>query len=1192
MLKHLLRKEHRMSRALSVAVLFIAACAVSAGAAVVERTAHDQMVIDLTFESRQFSFERVDGFDLIRADGMACLAEEGAPALPRCPVHVAVPYNTRVTDVHIESIREVELAGRFNILPTQPPTVLGAVPARWVDGDPAIYADNAHYPMQLLGGVTQGFMGNSRILSFYVAPLRYNPITGSMMLVEEMEVVVELKDSRPERPVRRDAGETDPVTRMVRGMVSNPRDVSSFATDLAPAAPTALPPAYFEYVIVTQDSLVASFAPLVEWKTQKGVPATCVTLQYIQANYTGANDAEMIKAFIVDAYQNWGTSYILMGGDTELITSRWAYAMDCEMGVTGNRIRADLFFSDLDNLWNDNEIAPYGEVADNVDMYPDVFVGRAPANSIADAATFVDKVLLYEKNPPADYALKMMMAGEVLWADPFTDASIGLDAIDEECVPPRFDPILKLYQTSGNESPETVIAGMNDGQNFIIHDGHCFWYVMGAGDGSIFTQDADSLINYPRNFIITSIGCWPAAIETDCIAEHMLNNPFGGCVAFIGNSRYGWGSPGNPGFGYSDYFQHELVRRIFVEEDVHIGFAHGLAKARYVPFAGGENVFRYCEYQYNLLGDPEMRLWTDEPREFDIDLPADVMGTSGGLRVVASDSWGACEGAVVCVTNGGDVYLTGTTDISGSVEFTVNTASPESLLVTVSGYNHLPVQTRVNVVNQGVHLAWTGCQVSDGADGKANPGETATLAVTVKNYGTEDGAGVSGLLHSGDALCTVTDSTAYYGTVEAGGEATGDGFEVSLDSTFENGDVVMLELTLTDTLLNVWTVDLPIVIAAPVLEVTSYGIDELVGDGDFIIEPGEQILVTLQVSNTGLTYASATASASASDPYLSVEDSVAASGTIDAGSSGFTLHKLSVSGGAPEPYVGIVTVDLEASDGSSFTDTIYINVGDLWFAEDCEAGEADWTRAGEPDLWHLSSYRAHSGSYSWHYGIDSTHVYPRNANSNITSLSLMAGEENRLSFWYWYDLTTYGSDGVYVVIHAGGIADTVEFIGSGGALNNPPQEPLNISSDWVEWSTDLVELVPGDSVRIEFAFYSDGSDEAEGVYIDDIALRSRTPEKTGVGDVAGGASRDVLAILPNPVYEEVRIMMAPHAAALSLSIYDVEGRLVTELRKPAGAHSVSWNLKDSGGRRVAPGIYLAKVKGDAYSTSRKIVVLR
>lgn len=1187
-----LGKEHEMSRTAFLVVFFVAIFVACAGAAVVRHIAQDEMVIDLAFEGHQFSFEMVDGYDLIRADGMAMLPEEGAPALPRCPVHIAVPYDARIADVRVEGFREVEFAGRLNILPTQPPTILGSAPARWVEGDPAIYASNTFYPVELLHGVREGFMGNSRILSFYVSPLRWNPITGSMVLVAEMRISVSLEVARPSRPVRRASGRRDPIASMAKRIVYNPGDVGRFAPESSLTAPTQLPAGDFEYVIITVDSLVPSFEPLIEWKTEKGVPATCVTTEWIEANYAGGNIQEMCKAFIIDAYQTWGTAWFLMGAAAGLVPSRTCYAMDAEQGIAGNKIRSDLFYSDLDNYWNDDGVNPYGEVEDSVDMYPDVFVGRAPANNIADVMTFVDKTLLYEKNPPADYALEMLMTGDILWSDPFTDAGIGLDMIDEDCVPPRYDPILKLYQAQGNETRESVLAAMCDGQNYYFHDGHCFWYVMGAGEGSIYIDDADTVSNYPRNSILNSIGCWPAALDYSCIAEHLINNPGGGCVAFIGNSRYGWGSPGNPGFGYSDKFQYEFARRVFVEEDVHLGLAHALAKVPFVPFAGSENVYRYCEYQLNLLGDPEMPLWTDEPLAVDVDLPENVMATDGGLRVVVSDVHGACDGAMVCVTNGDDVYLRAESDLSGSAEFTVNTASPESLLVTVSAYNHIPLQAKVNVVTEGVHLAFTDCQVVDGADEMANPGETVVLDVTVKNYGTEDGEGVSGLLHSADALCTVIDSTVYYGLVQAGQEVHSGSFEVSLDNGLENGDVVMLELTLTDTLMNVWTVDLPLLVAAPVLEVASYGIHEIVGDGDFIIEPGEEIVITLQILNSGLTYATATANASTIDPYFSVTDSMTATGNIDAGSWGSTLHRLSVSGGAPEPHVGLVTVDLEASDGSSFTDSIYVSVGDLWFADDCEMGDSNWTRAGSPDLWHLSPYRAHSGTYSWYFGDEAAHIYPNNADGSITSVKLTAGEENTLSFWYWYNLTTYGSDGVYVIVHALGEADTVEFIGAGGALNNPPQEPLNIHCSWVEWSIELPDLIPGDSVRVEFSFYSDSIDRAEGVYLDDIAFRSWTPDITGVGDAAGELAHGVLGVLPNPVCGRARILMAPRSAAVALTIYDVEGRFISELVKPAGAGSVSWDLRDAAGRPVAPGIYLAKIKGDAYSSTRKIVVLR
>jgi hypothetical protein len=61
---------------------------------------------------------------------------------------------------------------------------------------------------------------------------------------------------------------------------------------------------------------------------------------------------------------------------------------------------------------------------------------------------------------------------------------------------------------------------------------------------------------------------------------------------------------------------------------------------------------------------------------------------------------------------------------------------------------------------------------------------------------------------------------------------------------------------------------------------------------------------------------------------------------------------------------------------------------------------------------------------------------------------------------------------------------------------------------------------------------------------------------------------------------------------IAIDIFTVEGRLVASVEKPADVPAVTWDLTDAGGARVAPGIYLAKARGDAYPYSSKIVVLK
>jgi len=364
---------------------------------------------------------------------------------------------------------------------------------------------------------------------------------------------------------------------------------------------------------------------------------------------------------------------------------------------------------------------------------------------------------------------------------------------------------------------------------------------------------------------------------------------------------------------------------------------------------------------------------------------------------------------------------------------------------------------------------------------------------------------------------------------------------------------------------------------------------DLMGDGDWIAEPGETIVITLEISNTGLTQGSPTVQASTADPYFTVEDSVTNAGEIAAGAAGHSLHKLVVSPGCPAAYVGEIEINMACPGGYAFADTVYVSVGDLAFNDDCESGEGIWTHGGTPDLWHLSAYRSHSGSSSWYFGNEGTHTYVSSASSSLTSQGLTAGEESRLSFWYWYDFTTYGVDGIYVILLRNSVPDTLDYIGSGGALN--------IVSRWVKWESPL-DVTPGDAVAVRFVFKSDGSDVAEGIYLDDVALSSMIPARTGVDGGDGTPAGLPFTVSPNPADGRMAFAFAfaEGGARALIDIYDVAGRRVVCLVKPAGSHSAFWNLQAGNGARVAPGIYLATMRDAGYTSSRraivKLVVLR
>ncbi|GAJ05245.1 unnamed protein product, partial [marine sediment metagenome] len=50
-----------------------------------------------------------------------------------------------------------------------------------------------------------------------------------------------------------------------------------------------------------------------------------------------------------------------------------------------------------------------------MDMYSDVYVGRASVYNVSMAQNFIYKVLTYEKNPPTDYIKRLMLPTAILW---------------------------------------------------------------------------------------------------------------------------------------------------------------------------------------------------------------------------------------------------------------------------------------------------------------------------------------------------------------------------------------------------------------------------------------------------------------------------------------------------------------------------------------------------------------------------------------------------------------------------------------------------------------------------------------------------------------------------------------------------------------------------------------------------------
>jgi len=91
----------------------------------------------------------------------------------------------------------------------------------------------------------------------------------------------------------------------------------------------------------------------------------------------------------------------------------------------------------------------------------------------------------------------------------------------------------------------------------------------------------------------------------------------------------------------------------------------------------------------------------------------------------------------------------------------------------------------------------------------------------------------------------------------------------------------------------------------------------------------------------------------------------------------------------------------------------------------------------------------------------------------------------------------------------------------------------------------------------------------------------------------------VLAITgnhPNPFNPSTSIEFTlPRAGSVRLGIFNQSGQLVRELVNggmTAGTHTEMWNGKDSRGRLVSSGIYIARLAMDGGTVTRKLTLMK
>jgi len=243
------------------------------------------------------------------------------------------------------------------------------------------------------------------------------------------------------------------------------------------------------------------------------------------------------------------------------------------------------------------------------DILPDVNIGRIPVKNVAEAEASIEKIKAYESSPSA------------LWKKSFLFISGGFDFLEQSQFgqqssilrnqyvfpAPTFGSAVTLNKSTGGyvegEHRQEMLDTMNDGVcwvNFIGHAGSRTWDLM------FHDVDIEALDNSPRFPFITSMTCHTGRFaEPNQVAfgEHFLTAENKGAIGFMGTS--GWG------YSYEDYsFLCKIFPAALSDTMRYLSEIINVAKVRLWENAAENVQIRDMMYQYNLLGDPAIKLAT------------------------------------------------------------------------------------------------------------------------------------------------------------------------------------------------------------------------------------------------------------------------------------------------------------------------------------------------------------------------------------------------------------------------------------------------------------------------------------------------------------------------------------------------------------------------------------------------------
>lgn len=322
----------------------------------------------------------------------------------------------------------------------------------------------------------------------------------------------------------------------------------------------------YDMVIIAPEIFSSEIQTLIEHKNSVGIQTFLKTTENLYDEYDGVDKPEKIKYFIKDSIEQWGTSFVLLVGGAEQLPGRYTHIYYDKFNLYPTPhewvFLSDLYYADIYDdqgnfaSWDTNKNNVFAEYewhgnTDQLDLYPDIYLGRLPCINENEVIICVNKIISYE-------------TGEPFKKDWFTNiVAIGGDSLpgDKEKIDEGeyvqkavfdimngFSPI-KIWASNGKLSQTSNInEAIDSGAGFVFFNGHGnvdLWSTHPHENenewvppGFYRNSHINILSNGDKLPIVISDACYHCGYDTrsDCFGWTFITNPNGGAIAFIGGT--------------------------------------------------------------------------------------------------------------------------------------------------------------------------------------------------------------------------------------------------------------------------------------------------------------------------------------------------------------------------------------------------------------------------------------------------------------------------------------------------------------------------------------------------------------------------------------------------------------------------------------------------------------------------------